>query len=81
MCAKLGGVETLDLAEALDEFSQACVKFDCAKGEGAPSSFIPYLRTSVADPVGAGSSFFAGSGAGSSHFSLDPDPGSVSELV
>ncbi len=33
MCAKLGGVETLDLAEALDEFSQACVKFDCAKGD------------------------------------------------
>jgi hypothetical protein len=33
VCAKLGGVETLDLAEALDEFSQACVKFDCAKGD------------------------------------------------
>ena len=33
VCAKLGGVETLDLAEALDEFSKTCVKFDWAKGE------------------------------------------------
>jgi hypothetical protein len=49
VCAKLGGVETLDLAEALDEFSQACVKFDCAKGD---KSFLEKVNRYDPWPVG-----------------------------
>ena len=37
VCSKLGGVETVDLADALDRFSQACVKFDCDKGNEDPA--------------------------------------------
>ena len=37
VCAKLGGIETTDLAEALDNFSQACVRFDKAKGNEDPA--------------------------------------------
>lgn len=49
VCAKLGGVETLDLAEALDEFSQACVKYDCAKGNEDPSGRV---RPEIVEEVG-----------------------------
>ena len=40
VCSKLGGVETLDLGEAVDQFSQACVRFDCEKGNEDPAGRI-----------------------------------------
>ncbi|XP_023349681.1 phosphatidylinositol 4-phosphate 3-kinase C2 domain-containing subunit beta [Eurytemora carolleeae] len=49
VCAKLGSVETIDLSEALEKFKQACVKYDCMKGNEDPAG---KLRPEIVEVVG-----------------------------
>merc|ERR1719334_310146 len=49
VCALLGGVETIELREAMDRLNIACVRFDKAKGNEDPAG---RLRPEIVEEVG-----------------------------